>query len=63
MIPVGKYWSFTVDSWVRSKLIATVSHRRLDLLLRQGRPTTSEFLDPADIRSIMTCLRQVLAIP
>ncbi|MBI3503996.1 MAG: type II toxin-antitoxin system PemK/MazF family toxin [Proteobacteria bacterium] len=62
-IPVGKYWSFTVDSWVRCKLITTVSHSRLDLLLRGGRPATSEFLDDADMQRIVSGLRHTLAIP
>jgi uncharacterized protein YifN (PemK superfamily) len=26
LIRVGKYWSFSVDSWVRTKMIMTVSH-------------------------------------
>lgn len=63
LIPCGKYWSFTVDSWVRCKLIATVSHSRLFPLLRQGRPTTSEFLGIDDMRLLEAGLRHVLAIP
>ncbi len=63
LIPCGKYWSFTVDSWVRCKLIATVSHSRLFPLLRQGRPTTSEFLGIDDMRLVEAGLRHVLAIP
>ena len=62
LLPVGKYWSFTVDSWVRCKMITTVSHDRLDLLLRNGRPSRTEFVDEVDLARILTALRHVLAI-
>lgn len=42
--PLGSYWSLTVPCWARCKLITTVSHARLDLVLRNGRRHPSEFL-------------------
>jgi uncharacterized protein YifN (PemK superfamily) len=62
LIPVGKYWSFTVDSWIRCKLLTTVSHARLALLLKNGRPHSTEFLDDADMKRIKAGIRHVMGI-
>jgi uncharacterized protein YifN (PemK superfamily) len=61
-IPYGKYWSFKRDSWARCKMVHTVSHTRLSLLLRQGRLHPSEFMDAADMQRIMAGLKFVLDI-
>jgi uncharacterized protein YifN (PemK superfamily) len=62
LISVGKYWSFSEDSWVRTKLIATVSHDRLELLLRHGRRHTSEYMDDYDMERIEKAVRHVLGL-
>jgi uncharacterized protein YifN (PemK superfamily) len=62
-LPVGKYWSFGLDSWVRCKMVDTVSHTRLNLLYRNGaRQFRSEFIDDADMLRIVTGLKFVLGI-
>lgn len=64
LIPAGKYWGFDVDSWVRAKSVATVSHRRLSTLTRNGRQANStEFLDAADMARIETAVKHALGIP
>ena len=60
LIPTGKYWSFSVDSWVRCKMVTTVSHDRLDLLLKDGRSTRTEFLDESDIRRVLAAIRHII---
>jgi len=62
-LPVGKYWSFRQDSWARCKMVDTVSHSRLSLLLRDGRPRRSEFMDEGDMLRIVNGLRFALQIP
>jgi uncharacterized protein YifN (PemK superfamily) len=62
-LPVGKYWSFPLDSWVRCKMVDTVSHTRLNLLHRNGaRQFRSESMDPADMLRIAIALKFVLGI-
>jgi uncharacterized protein YifN (PemK superfamily) len=63
LIPAGKYWSFEVDSWVRAKNPVTVSHTRLSLLHRNGRPRSTEFLDDADMLRVGTAIKHALGLP
>lgn len=58
----GSYWSLPEDSWARCKLVDTVSHDRLDLLLRHGRRIPSEFMSPADMTRIEDGIRAALGI-
>jgi uncharacterized protein YifN (PemK superfamily) len=60
LISCRKYWSFSVDSWARPKMIMTVSHDRLNLLMRHGRLHPSEFIDAADTQRVEAALRYVL---
>lgn len=61
-IPSGRYWSLTKDSWVRCRMISTVSHERLDLVLRGGRRIPNEFMNADDLALVETAARQVLGI-
>ena len=60
LIPLGKYWSFSLDSWAKCSMICCMSHERLDLVLRGGRRHPSEFLDEADMQRISAAVRHVL---
>lgn len=60
--PVGSYWSLTADCWARCKLITTVSHARLDLVLRNGRRHPSEFLIDTDMVNIARGISYSLGI-
>ena len=60
LIPAGKYWSFTVDSWVRAKNLVTVPHDRLSLLHKNNRPHPTEFLDEADMARVAAAIKYVL---
>ncbi|WP_083764405.1 MULTISPECIES: type II toxin-antitoxin system PemK/MazF family toxin [Chelativorans] len=60
--PVGSYWSLTENSWLRGKLICTVSHDRLDLVLRNGRRHPSEFMKSADLERVEVALRDCLGL-
>lgn len=62
LISSGKYWSFRSNSWVRAKMLTTVSHDRLDLLLRNGRPHRTEFIEDSDMERIQEALRHVMNI-
>ena len=59
----GTYWSLPDDSWARCKLIDTVSHDRLDLMLRHGKRHSSEFLSDVDMDRISVGIRSALAMP
>jgi len=62
-IASGNYWSFEEDCWVLAKLVTTVSHRRLSLLHRNGRPAlSSEFLDVDDIERVGTAIKYALGL-
>ena len=64
LIPVGKYWSFKEDSWVRCKMLMTISHTRLEMLLhKRGIPRVSEFIDAGDMQRIEAGIRYVLRLP
>ena len=58
----GSYWSLPEDSWARCKLVDTVSHDRLDLLLRRGRRMRSEFISSTDMIRIEEGIRVALGI-
>ena len=62
-IPAGKYWSLPKDSWVKCKMISTISHDRLELLLRYGRRHPTEFLQDDDMANVETAIGFVLGIP
>jgi len=62
LISAGKYWSFSVDSWVRSKNLVTVSHDRLSLLNKNSRPHPTEFLDEADMARVAAAIKYVLGL-
>lgn len=62
LIPAGKYWSFDEDSWVRAKNLVTVSHSRLSLLHRNSRPTSTEFLDAADMAAVEAAIKHALGM-
>lgn len=63
LIPAGKYWSLEKDSWVRAKYLVTVSHSRLSMLHRFGRPSLqTEFIDAADMGRISTGIKHALGI-
>ena len=62
-IPFGRYWSFSSHCWVKTAMVTTVSHTRLDLLFRNGRRTPSEYLTEADMRRVETALKFALNLP
>jgi hypothetical protein len=62
-IPAGSYWSFAEDTWVLGKLVTTVSHRRLSLLHRDGRPSLfSEFLRGDDMARVGEAIKAALGL-
>jgi uncharacterized protein YifN (PemK superfamily) len=61
--PAGSYWSLTEDSWLRCRMIGTVSHDRLDLVLRHGRRHPSEFFKNADLERAEIAMKLALGIP
>ncbi|NGX94535.1 MAG: type II toxin-antitoxin system PemK/MazF family toxin [Candidatus Afipia apatlaquensis] len=63
LIPAGKYWSFSEDSWVRAKNITTISHSRLSLLHKGGRPASTEFLDATDMARVEIAIKHAMGIP
>jgi hypothetical protein len=62
-LPAGNYWSLGRDSWIKCKMICTVSHDRLALLLRRGRRHPTEFLQEADLKRVEKAIRTVLEMP
>jgi uncharacterized protein YifN (PemK superfamily) len=62
-LPAGRYWSFSRDSWIKCRVLCTLSHDRLDLLLRFGRRHPSEFLLDDDMAKVETAIRTVLSVP
>jgi hypothetical protein len=44
-------------------MISTVSHERLDLVLRGGRRLPNEFMDAADLALVELAAKKVLGIP
>jgi uncharacterized protein YifN (PemK superfamily) len=63
LIPVGSYWSFDEDTWVRAKNITTVSHTRLSLLHYNGRPRSTEFLNDKDMARVELAVKHAMGIP
>lgn len=62
-IPSRSYWSLPKDSWARAKMVATVSHDRLDLVLRNGRRHPTEFISQLHLGAIEVALKHALGIP
>jgi uncharacterized protein YifN (PemK superfamily) len=61
-IPKGTYWSLTKDSWARCKMVTTVSHSRLDLILRNNRRHPSEFLSEKHLKELAEGLAFALGL-
>jgi len=59
-LPVGAYWSLAYASWSRIKLVQTVFHARLDLLLRACSRHPFEFMSEDDMHRVCTELRAAL---
>lgn len=62
-IPAGRYWSLPKDSWIKCRMLSTVSHDRFNLMLRRGRRHPTEFLAVEDMERIEDAMRFVLDIP
>lgn len=50
--PLGSYWSLTARCWPKCAMISTVSHSRLDLVLRNGKRHRSEFVSALDMSRV-----------
>lgn len=61
-IPAGTYWSLTKDSWARCKMVTTVSHARLDLILRNNRRHPTEFLSEKHLQELAQGLAFALGL-
>lgn len=48
----GTYWSLSEDCWARCKMISTVSHHRLRLVLKNSRPHSTESLSSAHLDEV-----------
>ena len=59
----GPYWSLPKDCWARCKMVDTVSHDRLDLVLRNGVRQRNEYLGAGDMTRIEVGLRAALCFP
>lgn len=59
-IPASSYWSLPKDSWARAKMITSVSHDRLDLILRSGKRHPSEFISKLHMMDIKAAIEIVL---
>jgi uncharacterized protein YifN (PemK superfamily) len=62
-VPVGTYWSFGLDTWVKCKMVCTMSHDRLDLFFRFGKRHPSEFLTDKDMARVEAGVRYALGLP
>jgi uncharacterized protein YifN (PemK superfamily) len=58
----GTYWSLPDDCWARCKMMTTVSHDRLDLVLRGGRRHPSEFLAIEDDERLAAAIRFAVSL-
>lgn len=61
-VPAGTYWSLPKDSWLRCKLVTTVSHGRLDLVLKGGRRHPSEFLSTRHMEDLRKGIAYALGL-
>lgn len=61
-IPAGTYWSLSKDSWARCKMVATVSHNRLDLILFKGKRRPTEFLTQGHMNDVAQGLVHALGL-
>jgi len=60
--PAGNYWSLSEECWARCKMVQTVSHDRLRLVLKNSRPHPTEFLSETDLEKIEEGIRYALAL-
>lgn len=58
----GAYWSLSEECWLRCKMITTVSHSRLSLVVRNHRRHPSEFVSDAFLEKVEAGLRFALGL-
>lgn len=56
------YWSLSEECWARCKMITTVSHDRLRLVLRNSRPSPTEFVSKIHMEAVDEGIRFALGL-
>ena len=58
----GTYWSLSEECWLRCKMITTVSHSRLNLVVRNHRRHPSEFVSEEFMKRVEQGIRFALGL-
>ena len=61
-IEEGTYWSLSEDCWARCKMITTVSHDRLRLVLKDSRPAPTEFVSDSHMEEVEEGIKFALGL-